>query len=402
MDDYQKQFVAFLLELREEHLLPLNITTIITNKFVQLLAIVSTLISQKANDDQTDKNDNRFKLDSVSQIINDATDVVQRTTRNESQFIKMCEKFFDYLPPKEIVLFSSTPPPSVQRSTTTKVSKAKDVAYYIPIRESLTQVLSKDDMMQLLIDKIKQEEEQKIKDDDLMYSYRDGDYGKDVKNDTFLLQLYTDSDIPDLFRSTLQSIMLLAIIHTEHLKNDEYAQRFYQALSDDLNHLQNVGLSIDAFSSRISFTFTTIAADNLAAHEVAGFQQSFSNGFFCRRCLIKYNLRTLPLTDTSFLPRTEQQHQRVIEEIKNQNLSSLNGVNGESHFKELIRFHPTKSFPGDAMHDFCEGTIPMIMMSMLKEASRRKLLTYLKIEERTLNFTYGQHDKSDKPPTIQI
>ncbi|CAF1575988.1 unnamed protein product, partial [Didymodactylos carnosus] len=51
---------------------------------------------------------------------------------SEYQFIKMCEKFFDYLPPKEIVLSSSMPPSPVQRSATTQVSRAKDVAYLYP------------------------------------------------------------------------------------------------------------------------------------------------------------------------------------------------------------------------------------------------------------------------------
>ncbi|CAF4608406.1 unnamed protein product, partial [Rotaria magnacalcarata] len=68
---------------------------------------------------------------------------------------------------------------------------------------------------------------------------------------------------------------------------------------------------------QIYFTFTTMAADNLAAHEVGGFQQSFSSGYICRRCLITYENRLIPLTDVHFVRRAANQHQRVLQSLEN-------------------------------------------------------------------------------------
>jgi hypothetical protein len=48
------------------------------------------------------------------------------------------------------------------------------------------------------------------------------------------------------------------------------------------------------------------------------------------------------------------------------------------------------------------GVCPLIIMAMLKEASSSRLITYAAIQNRTENFSYGELDKSNKHPPIQI
>jgi len=48
------------------------------------------------------------------------------------------------------------------------------------------------------------------------------------------------------------------------------------------------------------------------------------------------------------------------------------------------------------------GVCPLLIMAMLKEASRLRLLTFAAIQARTENFVYGELDASNKPPPIQI
>ncbi|CAF1964375.1 unnamed protein product [Rotaria magnacalcarata] len=211
--------------------------------------------------------------------------------------------------------------------------------------------------------------------------------------------------MPDTFRSTLQCINLAAICYTKYLDTDEKIRKFYEPIVNDLNDLQCNGLMINKFDTQSIFSFSTIAADNLAAHELAGFQQTFSSGYFCRRCLVTYENRLLPLTDVHFIQRTHLQYNKYLNSLENDlQMKSKFGVVGPSPLNGLQNFDPTSSFPGDLMHDFYEvlGVCPLIIMAMLKEASSSKLITYNAIQSRTENFVYGNLDKSNKPPAIMV
>lgn len=135
------------------------------------------------------------------------------------------------------------------------------------------------------------------------------------------------------------------------------------------------------------FSFSTVVADNLAAHMIGGFQSCFNTGHFCRRCYITYEDRTSPRPLSHIKVRTVDDHDNIVKEIKsNSNKSSLMGVIGESPLHDLIGFHPILSLPGDLMHDFIEGVCPMIVMSLLKQASSMRLITYGRN-----NFCYSYH-----------
>ncbi|CAF1328031.1 unnamed protein product [Rotaria sordida] len=210
-------------------------------------------------------------------------------------------------------------------------------------------------------------------------------------------------DVPDSFRSMLQCIHLAAICYSKYLDNDEKIRKFYDPIVKELNDLQLTGLTINTFNSQLLFSFSAIAADNLAAHNVAGFQQTFSSGNFCRRCLITYENRLIPLTDVHFIQRTYSQHEKCLQLLKNKpHIKFVSGVVGPSPLNDLHNFDPTNSFPGDAMHDFFEGVCPLIIMAMLKEASGLRLITFNGIQNRTENFVYGEFDTSNKPPPILV
>ncbi|CAF3297930.1 unnamed protein product [Rotaria sp. Silwood2] len=124
-----------------------------------------------------------------------------------------------------------------------------------------------------------------------------------------------------------------------------------------------------------------MVADNLAAHMIGGFQSSFSTGYFCRRCLINYDDRSLPILLNNVNTRTTIDHDMFVTElIRQPDKSPLMGVTGPSILQNLIGFHPIMSLPGDVMHDFIEGVCPMIIMAMLKQASTMRLRTYGEIE----------------------
>jgi hypothetical protein len=142
-----------------------------------------------------------------------------------------------------------------------------------------------------------------------------------------------------------------------------------------LNQLQVKGLLINGY--QLKFSFSTLVADNLAAHMIGGFQSNFSTGYFCRRCYIKYADRNLPILLNKAICRTSIDHDDLIEQIiRNPFKSPLMGITGQSPIKDLIGFHPVMSLPADLMHDYIEGVCPLVMMALLKQASSMRLITY--------------------------
>jgi hypothetical protein len=86
---------------------------------------------------------------------------------------------------------------------------------------------------------------------------------------------------------------------------------------------------------------------------------------------------SLPISSSNIKKRTMVDHDNLVEKITNgSNRTHLMGVSGPSLLKDLVGFHATTSLPADAMHDFLEGTCPMVLLSLLKQASALRLLTY--------------------------
>lgn len=146
-----------------------------------------------------------------------------------------------------------------------------------------------------------------------------------------------------------------------------------------MNELVSNGLTINDI--HLNFTFSTLVADNLAAHQMGGFRTSFSSGYFCRRCHISFDNRMLPSSTFVAQWRTAFDHDRCLNQIRlDPRQCPLLGIIGPSVLKNLHGFRPTTSLPADCMHDFFEGACPHVIMLLLKEASAARLITYGKTE----------------------
>ncbi|CAF4316579.1 unnamed protein product, partial [Adineta steineri] len=120
-----------------------------------------------------------------------------------------------------------------------------------------------------------------------------------------------------------------------------------------------------------------MVADNLGAHQIGGFQSSFSSGHICRRCFIEHSDLRLPMTQTRPDIRTSTYNDALIVQLNsNFNKSPIMEIVRQSSVHNLDGFHPIMSLPADLMHDYLEGVCPRVMMGLLKEASSMRLLTY--------------------------
>ncbi|CAF3243895.1 unnamed protein product [Rotaria sp. Silwood2] len=362
-DKLAQYYAYFLLELREHHLLPQKVVQLISSNICTLLDMIIKLIKTKASSSSF------LSVTDFEATCTRVTSMINAISKNEYQFLKQCEKHFNYQPPTKIVL-----------------DPADELAYYVPLKQSLSNTLQNGQLLQAIVDNINSLSNGATQDKDLVLSNRESHFVKtnlrrQTNSNVLLLKLYTDGisvtnpigpnrdshkftcfyylldDLPEVIRSQVNSIGLHCICYTKHLNNDNSRMILMNVLVEDLNKLQTEGITIPCLSSRIYFVFSSVCGDNLASNEVGGFQKSFSSGSFCRYCFITYEQKHIPLTDISFVPRTRLKHDMILNQVVLKNgRQIIQGVKSPSWFKDLIGFHPTESLPPDVMHDFAEGS----------------------------------------------
>ncbi|CAM4787986.1 unnamed protein product [Rotaria magnacalcarata] len=407
---FRKYYTGFLLELREDHMLSQQIITSITSHFSLLFTLILKMITATRQNLSTETV--TIPVSEIEEIFKQIAETLQNVAKNEYQFINSCKEFFQFEEPKKV-----------------QFNEAGDCGYIVPIKNSIKQFLNKPDVINLLITNKNETISSTKRDTDLLLTYRDGVAASSNKllhknKSSFLLQLYSDDisvtnplgpkkdekklslfyyiidDMPPIVRSLLSSIGFLGICLTKFLSNTTYRRKFFETMINDLNTLQTEGLIVSTSTERLYFTLNLIAADNLAANDYGGFQKNFSNGYFCRMCYMSYALRSIPITDISFRLRSEESHEQHLQKALQSN-DFIFGIQRQSDFSSLIGFHPIKSLPFDIMHDFSEGTCMIIVKSILKEFSMRRILTYAQIENRFESFIYGQNDEPNRPPPVR-
>ncbi|CAF1638481.1 unnamed protein product [Rotaria sordida] len=359
--DIKKSYTSFIMQLREEFLVPKNTTHVICCYIITLMKCLEVLLEAQAKDIIDDnvcskaskeKSTNKvIELNVLKGVIKNVCHEIQCITKNEYQFTKSCEEFFSYYPPEEIIVSAN--------------DEELEQGYFIPIDKSLSLMLRSQTILTEILRNFQQQRMAVEIDEDLMLSYRDGHFGSRID----------DNNLPEQYRSRIDFINLVAICPTKIFKDNMKAKRFLQPIIDNLNQLQVNGLFINGV--HIKFSFSTMVADNLAAHLIGGLQLNFNSGYFCRRCYIKYADKNLPILMSKADTRTSTDHDKFIEKmIQNPYESPLMGITRKSTFEQLIGFHPIMSLPGDLMHDFIEGICPLVMMAILKQASSMRLVTY--------------------------
>ncbi|CAF1144449.1 unnamed protein product [Rotaria sordida] len=274
-------------------------------------------------------------------------------------------------------------------------------------------MLNKYDVLTMLKKNFNENVNRNAADTDLMFNYRHALHGKvhtvlKNKPDALLFQLYIDEisltnpigakkdiqkitmiyfqleDLPDIVKSMLNSIGLVAMCHSNYLSNKLNRKNFFDPIVEDLNVLQTTGVFIPTLGDYLNFTFTVLAGDHLASNDIGGFQKNFNTGELFRHCHVNYDQKLVPLNQISHPCRMRDQHDNIVQQIINSNNNIvLRGVVDASPLANLI------------------GVCGQLLMAMLKEASTKRILAYSEIESRLLSFEYGINDKSNKPPVIR-
>lgn len=235
-----KSFVLFVLQLREDFLLPKTTMNTITNYIITLIESLQILLQRNANLSSVNGSSSAsatpvafsemISLKAIEETVNDVCRQLQCITKSEYRFIQHCSELLGYVPPVEIIL------------SDTNTEEKSETGYFIPIEQTLSQMLNNDHMVSRILQQINREKKLSSLNDDLMFSFRDGDFGTRIDDNSLLVQLYIDDigvtnpigakkdtnkltmiyfsleDIPEQYRSKLDFIQLLAICNSKVLK----------------------------------------------------------------------------------------------------------------------------------------------------------------------------------------
>lgn len=183
------------------------------------------------------------------------------------------------------------------------------------------------------------------------------------------------------YRSSLHVIQLALLCKVSDLQNHGH-ESVLSPLLKDLQTLEQEGLFIETLNECIKGSVLYVAANNLAAHGLAGFVQSFRAHNVCRFCCCTAEqMQTTEVAEGIFTMRTKESHDRLVQYIVHGDNTNNVGVKDDCPLRKALQhFHPITGFPPDILHNHFERIVPVELALCIGEMIRKKYvsLEYLK------------------------
>ena len=207
-------------------------------------------------------------------------------------------------------------------------------------------------------------------------------------------------NLPPGSHSVLSSIYLAVLFKSVDAQVYGF-ERVLEPLLQDLKTLETDGVFVPLLGTSLKGTVQSIIADNLAAHSIAGFVESFSGDFFCRFCTAKRcDVESDVVACGAFGLRTKELHSEHVKTALETKKHCF-GVKRECIFtKNLTHFHVLTGFPPDIAHDAFEGIVPVELAYCLSALISKKYFTIDDLNKAILAFPYKWSDKTNKPHIV--
>ncbi len=183
-------------------------------------------------------------------------------------------------------------------------------------------------------------------------------------------------NIRPLYRSVLKAIFLVAVAKSSTIKANGI-DCILEPFLKDLKTLHDTGITIQCAGKDEVWKGVLLAflADNLAAHELGGFKESFSfSRRFCRSCLTDKNQSHLHFQEDQFVIRTTDSHVDQCSRLNGPDRMTVSveyGINRISSLDSLPHFSVINGMPHDIMHDLYEGVIPHELKLLLRHCTSK-------------------------------
>ncbi|KAL2080249.1 hypothetical protein ACEWY4_024042 [Coilia grayii] len=209
------------------------------------------------------------------------------------------------------------------------------------------------------------------------------------------------ANLDSKYRSTLHTIQLAVLCKDSSVQKHGY-QEVLRPLIQDLVTLEEHGVYVEQLAESVKGTVLYVSADNLGAHSLAGFQESFAANHFCRFCLCPRNDKDKEVRSGLHQPRTRESHDTHVQEVfHDRTMAKHYGVKrGCPLSDKLTYFHVVDGFPPDILHDFLEGVVPVELALCLQSFIAKKYVSLDSVNEAIRKFPYTFSDKVDQPQKI--
>ena len=378
---------------------------------------------------------------------NDAFLGAQLSLDSEHKRINYLKDNFTYVEPKEIIFN----PKQVKES---KAPKA--VMHYVPLIQTVKNLVQDSTFLDVTESNFSNNPDSVLRDvkDGIMFKtnpffienpealtlllYSDGvelvnpigaGRGKHKVIQIFL----TFGEIPKIQRSKIDRIQLVAVVKEKVVKQFGF-KKVYHQIVEDLKELEKGVTVFHPVQRLVKCGLLLHPADNLEAHAVGGFSQSFSSRDICRFCHIQYDdlqenihdygskqhnkwtkeeydraanaaEKKIATDDINYVDddSSDNEVEETEEEVsyrEDDEVLELYGVKHRCPLNSLQAFHSTSGFPPDILHDVFEGVVSQDLLGIIRILKSKG---WFSIQEYNMNLNslkYKSNEASDKPQNI--
>lgn len=200
--------------------------------------------------------------------------------------------------------------------------------------------------------------------------------------------------------SALTSIYLAVLCKSNDVKTYGYGN-ILEPLIQDLVTLEEHGVYVSKLGTFVKGTVHSVIADNLGAHSLAGFTESFSGHYICRFCTAqKSEIQSVDVYSGAFSLRTKEIHETHLKTAQDTQTSCF-GVKRSCPLTEhLNHFHVSTGYPPDIVHDLFEGVVPFELALCLSILISKKYFSLDSLNACILKFPFKWSDKKNRPHLI--
>ena len=225
--------------------------------------------------------------------------------------------------------------------------------------------------------------------------------GSSAKKHKVGVFLYTVGNLRPKFRSSLRSIILFAVAKSTDIKQygiDSILKPFIR----DINRISKDG--IDIGSCIVKANLLAFLGDNMGSNLIGGFKESMGNALrFCRTCLATRHTSQWKFRHISFDARDDVSHADHCNLLKGplkDHHSVVYGINRKAALQDVNHFSVVTGLPHDIMHDLLEGAFLFELKACLNHCVNERYFTVDELNERIMSFDFGTSENANKPACI--
>lgn len=210
---------------------------------------------------------------------------------------------------------------------------------------------------------------------------------------------------PNMYLSKTSSIFLLGLWHSLDVKRYGYDKLFMPLLKqlEDLESEKGLMVMVHGQSVSLHGIVVAFSADNLGAHSLFGYLESFSANHFCRFCLTHKTEIQEKFHEKHFVIRTADDYDCAVKRCRDADYNaSSSGIKTGFTLNSLKYFHCTQQSVPDCMHDICEGVGPYELELVLQSLIDKRFVTLDLVNQRIAEFNYSMSDRNSKPPELTL